>query len=205
MELFLGIIFGVIISYWGMSFFNKKKGVQQTERQSVVLIEKIKSVCKLISVEGDFAEIYHYENTKNRFLNLITSKKKAILLINAKAHIGYDLSQIQLESDTNKKEIILTHFPEPKVLTIETEVKYYDKVDGFFNKFDASDLTGLNKEAKTFIIDKIPESGLIEAAKKEALDTILMIEQLLETSGWRLNYSQLVLPTSKDKQIKDKE
>jgi len=201
MELFLGTLLGIMLTYWGMQFFNKKKNSQQTEKQSVVLMEKIKSVCKLISVEGDFAEIYHYENTKNRFLNLITSKKKAILLINAKAHIGYDLSQIQLEANNNKKEIILTHFPEPKILTVETDVKYYDKMDGLFNKFDAADLTGLNKEAKTFIVEKIPESGLIDSAKKEALDTILMIEQLLETSGWKLNYSQLVLPKVENKKL----
>jgi len=201
MELLLGTLLGIMLTYWGMQFFNKKKNSQQTEKQSVVLMEKIKSVCKLISVEGDFAEIYHYENTKNRFLNLITSKKKAILLINAKAHIGYDLSQIQLEANNNKKEIILTHFPEPKILTVETDVKYYDKMDGLFNKFDAADLTGLNKEAKTFIVEKIPESGLIDSAKKEALDTILMIEKMLETSGWKLNYSQLVLPNGELKEL----
>ena len=80
-------------------------------------------------------------------------------------------------------------------------MKYYDKVDGLFNKFDAADLTGLNKEAKTFIVEKIPESGLIDSAKKEALDTILMIEQLLETSGWKLNYSQLVLPKVENKKF----
>ncbi|REE80603.1 uncharacterized protein DUF4230 [Lutibacter oceani] len=201
MELLLGTLLGVMLTYWGMQFFNKKKNSQQTEKQSVVLMEKIKSVCKLISVEGDFAEIYHYENTKNHFLNLVTSKKKAILLINAKAHIGYDLSQIKLESNNNKKEIILTHFPEPKILTVETEVKYYDKVDGYFNKFNAADLTGLNKEAKSFIVEKIPESGLIDSAKKEALDTILMIEQLLETTGWKLNYSQLILPNIETKKL----
>ena len=148
MDLLVGILLGVSLTYLGFSFFNKKSKSYQTEKQSVVLMEKIKSVCKLISVEGDFAEIYHYENTKNHFLNLISSKKKAILLINAKAHIGYDLSQIKLEANNGKKEIILTHFPEPKILTVETDVKYYDKVDGFFNKFDAADLTGLNKEAK---------------------------------------------------------
>lgn len=201
MELFLGTLLGAMLSYWGMNFFYRKKGVQQTEKQSVVLIEKIKSVCKLISVEGDFAEIYHYENTKNHFLNLITSKKKAILLINAKAHVGFDLSKIVMEANNDKKEIILTHFPEPTVLTVETDVKYYDKVDGLFNKFDATDLTLLNKEAKAFIVDKIPESGLLTSAKKEALDTILMIEQLLETSGWKLNYSQLVLPMVTSKKI----
>ncbi|MFD0761333.1 DUF4230 domain-containing protein [Lutibacter aestuarii] len=201
MELLLGTLFGIFLSYFGFSFFYKKKDYEKTEKQSVVLIEKIKSVCKLISVEGDFAEIYHYENTKNRFLNIISSKKKAILLINAKVHVGFDLSQIQLESNKDKKEIILTHFPEPKVLTVETEVKYYDKVDGFFNKFNATDLTELNKESKKFIIEKIPESGLLNSAKKEALDTILMIEKLLETSGWKLNYSQLVLPNSETNKL----
>ena len=74
MEIFLGTLLGIMLSYWGMSFLNKKKGLQQVEKQSVVLMEKIKSVCKLISVEGDFAEIYHYEDKKNHFLNLITSK-----------------------------------------------------------------------------------------------------------------------------------
>jgi len=193
MELGLGIILGAVLSYWGISFFNKMKGAENIEKQSVVLIEKIKSVCKLITVEGDFAEIYHYENTKNHFLNIISSKKKAILLINAKVHIGFDLSQIKLEANNKNQEIKLTYFPSPKVLTVETEVKYYDKKDGFFNKFEAEDLTTLNKESKSFIIDKIPESGLLETANKEALDTVLMIEKLIETSGWKLNYSQLLI------------
>ena len=155
----------------------------------------------MISVEGDFAEIYHYEDSKNHFLNLFTSKKKAILLINAKAHVGFDLSQIELHANNEKKEIVLTHFPEPKILSVETEVRYYDKKDALFNKFDAADLTDLIKESKSFIIAKIPESGLLSNAKNEALDTILMIEKMLETSGWKLNYSQLVLPPASKKQL----
>jgi len=201
MELLIGTLFGVFLTYWGMSFFYNKKGTQQIEKQSVILIEKIKSVCKLITVEGDFAEIYHYENTKNHFLNILSSKKKAILLINAKAHVGFDLSKIQLEANNKTKEIIITHFPEPSVLTVETDVKYYDKKDGLFNRFEASDLTELSKESKAFIVAKIPESGLLITAKKEALDTILMIEKLIETSGWKLNYSQLVLPNLETKKL----
>lgn len=201
MDLVVGIIVGTILCYWAMSIFNKKKGAENIEKQSVILIEKIKSVCKLITVEGDFAEIYHYENTKNHFLNLISSKKKAILLINAKAHIGFDLSKIKLEANNQTKEIILTHFPEPSVLTVETDVKYYDKKEGFFNKFEAEDLTALSKESKSFIIDKIPASGLLTTANKEALDTILMIEKLIETSGWKLNYSQLILENEVQKKL----
>ena len=107
MDLLVGILLGVTLTYVGFTFFYKKNNEQKTEKQSVVLMEKIKSVCKLISVEGDFAEIYHFENTKYHFLNIITSKKKAILLINAKAHIGYDLSQIKLEADNSTIHLIV--------------------------------------------------------------------------------------------------
>lgn len=155
-----------------------------------MLLEKIKTVCKFITVEGDFAEIYHYEDVKERFLKMITSKKKALVVINAKAHVGYDLSKIELKADNNKKDI-LEHFPQPEVLSIETNLNYYDKTDGYFNKFEASDLTGLHQEAKQHIQEKIPESGLIQIAQKEALETISLIETIVETIGWKLDYSAL--------------
>ena len=152
MEVLLGLLLGVVGTLWGMNYFNRKKSVQQIEKQSVVLLEKIKSVCKLITVEGDFAEIYHYEDTKNHLMKMLSSKKKAILLINATAHVGVDLSKVKLEANAQRKEIVLTQFPAPGVLSVETSVKYYDKKDGLFNKFDATDLTVLHEDAKKFII-----------------------------------------------------
>merc|ERR1711974_547859 len=78
---------------------------KRTNSQSVILLDKIKKVCKFITWEGDFAEIYHYEDVKERFLKLVTSRKKALVVINAKAHVGFDLSKIQLESDTKTKPL----------------------------------------------------------------------------------------------------
>lgn len=197
-EIIIGLILGVIGMFWLFSLLRKRKSKEITHKQSVILLEKIRSVCKLISVEGDFAEIYHYENVKERFLKLVSSKKKALIIINAKAHIGYDLRKLEMKADNSKKKIILTHFPEPEVLTIEQDVKYYDIKDGLFNKFASQDLTELNKEAKSHILDKIPESGLIESAKKEALEAILIIESIVETIGWKLDYSALELKEQKD-------
>src|SRR3990167_2620974 len=94
LEAFLGLILGAILMYWFFSFFRVKKSKELTEHQSVILLEKIRSVCKLITVEGDFAEVYRYENTKDRFLSLVSSRKKALIIINAKAHIGYDLKKV---------------------------------------------------------------------------------------------------------------
>ena len=159
-------------------------------------------MCKFITVEGDFAEIYHYEDVKERFLKLVSSRKKALVIINAKAHVGYDLAKIELKADTESKKIILEYFPQPEILSIETNLNYYDKSDGIFNRFEASDLTGLHKEAKLHIQDKVPESGLIEVAQKEALETILLMETIVETIGWELDYSALKIEEKGKKLIK---
>jgi len=204
MDIVFGIIFGVFLSYFIMGFVSKKNRKTITERQSVVLLEKIKNVCKLVSVEGDFSEVYHYENTKERFLSLITSKKKAILLVNAKAQIGYNLSKIKLQANADSKTIFITDFPQAEILTIETDLKYYDKTEGLFNKFEADDLTTLNKEAKQFIVDKIPESGLIETANKELIEAIDIITNIVETIGWKVDYSTLNIDTDKPIELKNK-
>lgn len=199
----LGLILGAIATYWVYNSFRKKRSKELTEVQSHVLLEKIKSVCKLIAVEGDFAEIYRYENTKERFLSLVTSKKKALIVINAKAQIGYDLKKLILNADTENKRIILSSFPEPEILSIEPELDFYDIKNGMFNAFTPDDLTVLNQEAKQHIRDKIPESGLMETAKNEALEAILLIETIVETIGWRLDYSALRIE-AKDQLIQRK-
>lgn len=193
-EVFMGLILGAITMYWMFSLFRKKKSKELTEHQSTVLLEKIKSVCKLISVEGDFAEIYKYENTKERFLSLVSSKKKALIVINAKAQIGYDLQKIFMHADNEKKKIILTNFPEPEVISIEPELEFYDIQNGLFNAFTPNDLTSLNKEAKKHILEKIPESGLMDTAKREAVEAVLLIEKIVETIGWKLDYTALKIP-----------
>lgn len=193
MEGLLGLFLGAIITYWVLKYIKIQKRKDITNSQSVIILEKIRKVWKLITVEGEFAEIYHYENTKERFMNMVSSKKKAILLINAKAHVGYDLSKIKMEANNEKKVIKLTDFPDPQILSLETDLKYYDKKDGLFNKFDSTDLTEVNTQAKEYVLLKIPESGLFDTAKSEALEAVLLIQNIVETIGWTLDYQDLLL------------
>ncbi|UCD60337.1 MAG: DUF4230 domain-containing protein [Flavobacteriaceae bacterium] len=193
LELFLGSVLGAILMYWMYSLFRIKRRKELTEHQSTIILEKIKSVCKLISVEGDFAEIYRYENKREHFMSLLSSKKKALIVINAKAQIGYDLKKVLMHADTDKKKIILSNFPQPEVLSIEPELEFYDIKNGFFNTFTPGDLTSLNQEAKRHVMEKIPESGLMDTARREALEAVLLIEKIVETIGWKLDYSALEL------------
>ncbi|MGJ8683572.1 MAG: DUF4230 domain-containing protein [Nonlabens sp.] len=192
--LFIGLAAGAVIAFFIFRAVMGKMGKKEnTKEQSVVLMEKIRSVCKFITVEGDFAEIYHYENVKEKLMSLLLGKKKAIILINAKAHIGFDLTKIVMDSDPKAKTIRLTNFPQPQVLSIETDFNYYDKTEGWANYFTSDDLTEISRNAKQHIIDKIPESGLMQQASKEALQTIQMMEGLAATIGWKLDYSSLIL------------
>lgn len=193
LELFLGLLAGAVLMYWVYNFFTRKRSREITTHQSAVLLEKIRAVCKLISVEGDFAEIYRYENRRDHFMKLFSSKKKALIVINARAQIGYDFKKVQISSDPERKTIFLTHFPPPEILSIEPELEFYDIKNGLFNAFTPEDMTSLNKEAKTHIREKIPESGLMDSARQEALEAILLIEKIVETIGWKLNYDALSL------------
>ena len=196
-EILIGLVLGAILSYWVYSFFRKKKRKEITRHQSTVLLEKIKSVCKLISVEGDFAEIYRYEQTKEQFLSLFKTKKKALVIINATTQIGYDLSKILMHADINRRTIVLTNFPEPEVLSITPEMEFYDIRNDLFNAFTPNDLTQITKEAKQHILDKIPDSGLLDKARREALEAVLLIEKIVETIGWKLDYTALEIPSDK--------
>ena len=202
MELLLtGLIGGAIITYIIFSRFNFVKNRKQITSQATVLKDKIRQVCKLISVEGDFAEIYHYESVKEKFFDVLLGKKKALILINAKAHVGFDLSKIKIESDAKNKTILLKHFPKPELLTIETDFKYYDKKEGWLNPFTSADLNEINKEAKQYIVDKIPQSGLITEARKEALNTVLLLENISASIGWKLDYTALELEDVASKKL----
>ena len=194
--LFLGLAGGAIISYFIFQKFTYRTKKNLTEKQSVVLLDKIKKVSKLITVEGEFAEIYHHENSKEKFMGLFTSKKKAIILINAKVHIGFDFRKIKMEADSKTKTLVLSQFPEPEIFSIEPNIRFYDIQNGFLNKFSSEDLTSVNKEAKEHILQKVPESNLMQTANQEALDAIILMTNLVETIGWKLDYSALELPSS---------
>ena len=71
-------------------FFKGRQTKQNIQIQSLVLLERIKSVCKCISIEGNFTEIYNYQDVQQKFLNLVSSQKKALVIVNATAHVGFD-------------------------------------------------------------------------------------------------------------------
>lgn len=196
MEFILGLIIGAAIVA-GLAYFFRNMFVKdKSEQQSVILLEKIRSVSKLITIESDFTEILHHKDTKSMLLNMFSSDKKAIVLANSKVMVGFDMKQIRIKPYPKNKTLELIHFPSPQVMSIETHLDYYDITNGLFNKFEASDLTKLNQKVRENVETKIPQSGILNTAHEKALETIKMIENIVDTFGWKLDYHQMELPNN---------
>lgn len=194
MDFLIGLTLGVVGVSLLVYKFRHLFAKENVEQQSVILLEKIRNVSKLITIESDFTEILHHQDSKNLFLNLFKSDKKAIVLANSKVMVGFDMKQLKIKPYPKSKRLELTYFPPPQVMSIETQLDYYDISNGLFNKFEATDLTQLNKKVRENIERKIPQSGILNTAQEKALDTIKMIENIVETFGWNLDYHQMELP-----------
>ncbi len=194
MDLVLGLLIGaVIVSFLAYLVFPKRKK-ENVREQSTVLLEKIRNVAKIITIESDFSEIMQHTDSKNMLLKMFKSDKKAIVISNSRVMVGFDMKKVKITPKPKQKTMVLTHFPKPEILSIETHVEYYDVTNGMFNKFSAEDLTNLNKKVKQNIEAKIPQSGILDKAQEKALETVMMIEQIADTFGWTLDYSQWKVP-----------
>ncbi len=191
MNFILGFIVGALVLSIYYLFSKKSFFKSKAKEQSVILLEKMRNVSKLITVEGNMNEVMHFQDEKSSLLNMVSSKKKAIVMANAKVFIGFDMKKLQFEANANKRQIKVVSFPEPEVLSMETHLDFYDIQNGLFNKFDAIELTDLNKKVKQNFLDKIPESDLLVSAKIKALDTLKVMEQMVDTFGWQLKYDKV--------------
>lgn len=194
----LGVLLGLAGGIAASSWFFKSRNPQASQVQSTILLDKIKHVCKLITVEGEFSEVFAHRDGKSMFFKLLQMEKKALLIVKAKVLIGFDLTKINIEMQPDKKRVKLSHFPDPEIMSMETDLEFYDVQKGLINKFSEVDLTNMNIKSKEFIRDKIERSYLFDISRNQAADTVAIIKQLIESVGWELVAEDLALPTPKE-------
>lgn len=163
------------------------KAELQVAEDASILLEKIKSVTKLITVEGYFSEIYDYQDYYGYDLSIF--RKKALIRVKAKVSVGYDLEKMKITSFPEKKTIVISEMPPPELLSIEHDLDYYDIQEGMFNAFSKDDYNKLNANAKDFIRQKAQESDLFDKADLQRNKMFEMIRLLVENAGWKLEIS----------------
>ncbi len=171
----------------------KRTGITHVQRDSVLLLERIEKVFKVVMAEGYFSEIYNYQDQK-KILYVLNDPKKAMVIAKAKVLVGFDFAKVRFRaSDTDEKKLIIESFPQPEVLSIDTDYKFYDIQAGILNHFSGADYTQILDEAKKAMNERAMQSDLPKIANNQIQ---YMMYQLASSMGW-----QLQLPEAEQKQL----
>jgi len=164
----------------------------KTSESSVVLLEKIRAVCKLVTAEGQFAEIYEYKDSYPFDIPMFS--KKALIRVKATVSVGYDLGKIHMEADEKNHTLTLSGIPPAEIISVDHDLDYYDLSEGFFNSFSTDDLNMLNARAKEFVTSQVQKSSLMERADQKRDELIGVIRYMSEEAGWKLMIIKENLP-----------
>lgn len=159
---------------------------KQQERvvESAVLLEQIKQVAKLVTVEGHFSELMTQNSYQGTFGFLWD--KKAIVQVRAKVSAGYDLNRLGLVMDEQMKVVRMKNLPKAEILSIDQELSYYDIQEGLFESFTAQDYTQIQADARKKIEEAAQRSKLLQAADEQGKTMLGTLRTLIEQSGWKL-------------------
>lgn len=194
--LILGLLLGGVIAFLASNKLKAEPPV--ITESSHTIAESMRKVFKVVAAEGHFNEIYNYEESTKLF-NFIPQKKKALVIVQAKILVGYDFEKFKWEVDNENRKVRLLEFPAPEILSTETDYKYYNIEEQFFNLFSKDDLAKIQQNGKKQVIEAAKKSHLPEVAA-EQMRTLLT--EFLDTKNFALENPSKIAETKF--QIEDK-
>lgn len=179
-----------------------------TETDATVLIQNIKDVCKLVTVEAELQEIFDEKSNRNVTVYLplptnFTFSKKASIEVVGKVLVGYDLEKITIDVDSINKILYIRDLPNPEIISIEHDVKYRSLDESFFNEFTPNDFTQLNKSAKAVLKQKAIEEKLLDRAEEQGNEVLRVIQFMANGFGWEAKIQPLSSENSGVRSIDD--
>jgi hypothetical protein len=182
----LAFLLGLAV-FWGFS----NTGGQTTHEEATVLLEQIRKVTKLVTVEGDVSELYNSTKTKQVTLYIplparFSFEKSATVQVEGTVLVGYNLEQMSINVDEVNRIITLGNLPEPEILAIDHELIYRNLEESWFNSFTAKDYSALNKEAKDRLRAEALKSSLMEEARLEGNTLIEAIRFLAKGAAFEV-------------------
>ncbi|MDO6437452.1 DUF4230 domain-containing protein [Cyclobacterium sp. 1_MG-2023] len=197
---FLAGIITAIVIIWSFQYFvDKSNQKDEVQLNSALLEQQIRQVGKLIVTEGQFSQVLSYKNTKKNYFDIFSANKKALVIVNAKVTVAYDLRQIKTEIDQENKQVVILSLPDPEINTYP-DLKYYDVSQDYFNQFDEADYNKIKGSVDKMIQAKIDQSDLKANAKERLINELSKIYILTNSLGWTLQYQEITInaPTDLD-------
>lgn len=185
------ILFGAILTLliiFSLRYCEHTKDEREQLNTTTALIEKqLKNVGKLIVTEGNYAQVFTYQDSKKFYLDVLSASKKALVIVNAEATIAYDLAKVTTEIDASTKTVRITHIPEPE-LKINPNIEYYDVQQDYLNQFAARDYNIIKQRVEKDLETKIKASQLYRNAQDRLISELFKIYIVTSSLEWTLEY-----------------
>ena len=180
-------LIGIAAGFGIFSVYNKFVNKEGTliKNESVMLLEKVEKVFKVVLAEGHFSEIYDHSSQSEVLFGLTTVNKKALIVAKAKVLVGFDFAKVKVRWEEGTRKMIIEEFPEPEILSTDSDYKFYDIDHGMFNKFKNEEYTALLADAKQTMQNQAIASELPKIAKKQA---VVMLSQMASSMGWNIDF-----------------
>jgi hypothetical protein len=179
----LGIILVALVYFLIIRpVMSKKEPVSEIE--STDIVNKIEKVLKMVTVEGHFSEIMTYSDYQ--YLDIPGFRKKAIIKVDGKVLVGYDLENLEINADEKTKTIRIQNMPAPRILAVDHQLRYYDIENGLFNSFTEKELSNLNAKAKELLIQKAGQTDLMKQAEAQRAEIFSLLYYMAKSSGWKI-------------------
>ncbi|WP_010180690.1 DUF4230 domain-containing protein [Aquimarina agarilytica] len=185
-QIILGILIGAI-AVFGYHRFLKKT---ETITGSQLIEQKLKNVSKLVVTEGYFSDVITYKDAKKYYLDWLTAEKKAVVLVNAKATISYDLKQLEFSVNESEQIIRIVKIPEPEI-QLSPKLKYYDIQQDFLNPFEVKDYNKISALVDQRLLTQIERSTFKTNAQNRLITELHYLFNKGTTKNWSLEYDDI--------------
>ncbi len=158
------------------------------EESTALIQEQLKNVGKLVVTEGTFSQVYTFKDSRKFYFDVFSARKKALIVVNAKATVAYDLSKLKVEVDEKNKTVTITHIPKEEI-SIYPDIQYYDVTQDYLNQFEAEDYNKIKSRIRKSIQEKVENSSLKSNAQNRLISELQKIYILTSSLGWTLEYN----------------
>ena len=158
----------VILATISVTFFVTNKFHEQEHYSASGVLEQVKDISELNTVEMYFNEIIDFKNAKlfNNF-QIPFTEKSFIFTVKSKVKAGVDLSSIDEGDIAISGKSLLIRLPNPTITSKEIlSYKVYDEKNGLFNEVTTEDTLKALELFEKDMEEQALSSGIIEKSKE---------------------------------------
>ncbi|HKC25345.1 MAG TPA: DUF4230 domain-containing protein [Thermoanaerobaculia bacterium] len=170
-------------------FLGRASGAHRTGESSAPVVEAVRKVAKLATVQMEVADVVKYEDVRQ--IVVFDIPKNATLRVKGTVLGGFDLGRsFDVVAEPSKKTLRV-FLPPPEVLSVDARVEWFDERSGWLNPITPEDRTRWTAWARASLARAAKDAGLYARATAHAK------ELLTDTSaafGWTADVRVAVHP-----------